>query len=174
MVWGGDLILSFAEWPPICPRSSNLEVHLCSSALRLSPRSALGLVTYLFSASRSHQIPASRRGEVMPTHPAVLLVRQVGREAAPAQGVFWSQVPRPQRGQPWRQALPRLRAAPLMLSDAIYCNTGFFVSVWAPATSIWPSVPTCGPTAPSPSTTEGCQRSSTSPSSTAWVSQEES
>lgn len=41
--------------------------------------------------------------------------------------------------------------------------------VSVPVTSTWLSAPTCGPTAPSPSTTGACPPSSTSPSLMAWA-----
>ena len=56
------------------------------------------------------------------------------------------------------------------VSDCVCCNTVLSVSVWAPATSTWPSVLTCGPTAPSLSTMGACRLSSTLLSSTEWES----
>ena len=92
------------------------------------------------------------------------------REASSLQGVLWGQVPRPgwDSGLPWWLFLRLCRI--IAVPDSVSCNTVLSVSVWAPVTSTWPSVLTCGPTAPSPSTMGACRLSSTSPSSTAWES----
>ena len=144
-----------------------IEKSIFAPWLETESRSSLGPLMHLFFPSCRLQACGA---EVMPTHPTVPRARPAGLEASSLQGVLWGQVPRPgwDSGLPWWLFLRLCRI--IAVPDSVSCNTVLSVSVWAPVTSTWPSVLTCGPTAPSPSTMGACRLSSTSPSSTAWES----